>query len=138
MLEADHAVFVHGRLAAVGRGDNRDLAVEVIEDAGKERQRAGKVDLDVQQRFHRAVEPVDEGDRGRDGADGEGGIGFGDDEPAARKIDQQRSHLGKHPHHHTKPLAAALLLEGELRDLLIDSDKALILPLLAGEELDQQ
>ena len=53
-------------------------------------------------------------------------------------IDQQGTDLGEHAHHHAKPLAAALLLECEARDLLIDGDEALILSFLAREQLDQQ
>jgi len=138
VVKMDLAGNFHGGLAPVRRGDDGDLPVKVIEDAGEQGEGAGKVHLNVQQRLHRAIEAVDERDRGRDGADGEGGVGLGDDEPAARKIDQQGADLRKHPHHHAEPLAAALLLERKLRDLLIDGDKAVVLQLFAGEELDQQ
>ena len=86
----------------------------------------------------RAVEPVDQGDRGRDRTDGQRRVAAGDDEPAAGKVDQQRAELGEHAHHHAEPLAAAGLLEVQLRDLLIDRAEALVFLLLAGEELDQQ
>ena len=138
MLKADFAAFVHGGSAPVGRRDDGDLPVKVIKDTGKESKRSGKVHLDIQKRFHRTVQAVDESDRGCDRTDREGGIGAGDDEPAARKVDQQRADLGEHAHHHAKPLAAALLFKGKARDLLVDGNEALVLPPLTGEELDQQ
>ena len=138
MLEADDALILHRGPAAVGRGDDGELPVEVIENTREQGKRPGEVHLDVQQGFHRAIKPVDEGDGGGDRADGERRIGLRDHEPAARKVDQQGTDLGEHAHHHAEPLAAALLLEGQARDLLIDGDEALVLSFFAGEELDQQ
>ena len=138
MGELDIAVLVHRvALAVGGRGDG-DLAVEVVEYAREQGQRAREVHLDVQQRLHGPVEAVDERDGGGDGADGQRRVGLRDDEPAAREVDQQRTELGEHAHDHAEPFAAALLLERKLGDLLVDGDEAFVLQLLAREELDQQ
>ena len=137
MLVADIRVG-HVRPTAVFRGGDGIFQIEIVKNAGEEGQRAGEVHMDVQQALHRAVEAVDEGDGGGDGADGQGRIGLGDDEPAAGKVDEQRTDLGEHAHQDPEPAAAVLLPEGELGDLLVDRHKALVLPLLPGEELHQQ
>ena len=138
VLEADDALVLHRGPAPVGRRHDGELPVKVVKDAREQGERAGEIHLNVQQGLHRTVEAIDERDGGRDRADGERWVGVGDHEPAARKVDQQGTDLGEHAHHHAKPLAAALLLEGEARDLLVDGDEALILSFLAREQLDQQ
>ena len=126
-----------GLLAVFGRLD-RIGHVEVFKNAREERERARKVHMDVQKALHRAVEPVDQRDRGRDRADGQPQVGLGNDEIAARKVDQQRTELGEHAHHDAEPPAAVLLAKRQLRDLLVHADKALVFLLLAGKELDEQ
>ena len=112
--------------------------VEVVKDSGKQSQRPRKVHMDIQQRLHRAVQPVHQRHGGRDGTDRERGIGTADDEVSARKVDQQRAELGKQPHHHTEPPAALLFLQAQLRNLFVDLHETLIFPLFPGKELHQQ
>ena len=126
------------RLFSVLGRDNRIFHVKVVKDAGKQSQRPGEVHMDVQERLHRPVEPVDQRDRRRDGADGQPGICVPDDDPSAGKVDQQRSQLGKQAHHHPEPAAALLLFQVQAGDLFVDLDKALVFALLAGKELHQQ
>ena len=112
--------------------------VEIVKDPGKQGQRPRKVHVDVQQRFHRAVQPVHQRNRGRDGTHGEARIGAGDDEISARKVDQQRAQLGKEAHYHPEPPAALLFLQAQLRNLFVDRHETLVFPLFPGKELHQQ
>ena len=128
----------HVRLQTVFRRLNGVFHIEVIEDAGEEGQRPGEIHVDVQKALNGPVEPVHKGHGGRDGTDGEAGVGLRNDEPAAGKIDEQRPQLGEHAHDHAEPLAAALLLQLELGDLLVHVHKALVLPFLPGKELHQE
>ena len=137
MLIDDVSVRDVGFLSVFQRPDGV-FHIEVIKYPRKQRQRPREIHMDVQQRFHRAVQPVHEGNRRRDGTDGETGVGAGDDEVTARKVDEQRTELGKQSHHHAKPAAALLLLQAQLRDFFIDLHKAFILPLFPGKELDQK
>ena len=67
--------------------------------------------MDIQKRFHRTVQAIDQCDRRGDRTDGEPRIHTGYNEPPACEIDQQRTDLGKHTHYDAKPLAAALFLQ---------------------------
>ena len=134
----DDVLVLHVRLAAVAEVADRHVHVEIAEDAREERERAREVDVDVEKALHRAVQPVDERDRRRDRADGERRVAARDDQPAAGEIDQQRADLREHAHQHAKPPAAVLLAEVQPRDLLVHGLEALILRLLAREELHEQ
>ncbi len=125
-------------LLRVGLAHDEVAAVEVIEYSRKERERAREIDLQIEQRLHRAVEAVDERHGGGYRADGEGGVALRYYEIAARKVDKQRAQLGEQAHHDAEPLPRALLFKRNLRVFLIEVAELLKIGLLAGEELCEQ
>jgi len=78
-------------------------AIMVAENAGKQCHRTGHIDRDIQQAFHRTVEPVDHIDGRGDRTDGQRGIVHPDDEIAAGQIDQQRSEVREDAHDDPEP-----------------------------------
>ena len=124
-------------LAVLGR-DDAALAVKVVKDPCEHGQRPREAHLQVEQTFHRAVQAVDERDRGGDGTHRKCRVKPANDEEAAGKVDEQRPELRKHAHYHAEPRARALLLQRERRDLLVDAHEALVLAVLGREHLHQK
>ena len=123
------------RLLAVLRRDDRVLPVEVIENTRKERKASREIDRDVHQLLDRPVEPVDERHRRGDDTYRKRRVDLLYDEVSAGEVDEQRSQLREHPHHHAEKLPRPLLLEVEIGDLLVDLYEVVVLLLLAGEYL---
>ena len=129
--------FPEVRLVRILRAFDRIDHIEVFEDASEKRKGTGEVHLNVQKGFHGSVKAVDKSDRGGNGANFQSRIQPPDDKKTAGKLDQQRSDLGKHPHHYTEPLTAALFLHGNLCGFFVDTDKLVILFLFTGKEFNK-
>ncbi|MPM89628.1 hypothetical protein SDC9_136740 [bioreactor metagenome] len=110
---------------------DRYLLIVVVEDAREERERARKIDANVQQRTDRPVQPVHKRNHRRNGTNRQYGVFLRNDQPAARKIDQQRPNLRKGANQHDKPFSAAQFLERQFRHAFIYTYETIVLGLLA-------
>ena len=136
MLVSDRLV-VDIRFLPVLRRNDGVFPVKVVKYAGEQRQRSCEIYRDVHQLLDRPVQPVYERHGRRDDTDSQRSIYLSDNEISAREVDQQRSQLSEHSHHHAEELAGSLFLQVEIGDLLVDLYEVVIFLLLAGEYLYQ-